>query len=251
MDFKDHFSKHAGAYARARPNYPPALFEYLASLCAHRTLAWDCATGNGQAALGLAPWFEKILATDASAEQLAQAAAHPRIEYRQATAERSPLAAESCDLITVAQALHWFDMPAFFKESRRVLNKDGTLAVWSYELSRITPAVDAVVGRYYTEIVGPDWPPERKLVADGYRTLEFPFAEIRPPEFRMELQWTCEEYLNYLYSWSATQRYLKRSGHNPLELIYDELKSAWGENIRLVTWPINMRIGTKIGFLSE
>lgn len=243
MDFKDHFSKHASAYARARPNYPSSLFEYLASLCGHRTLAWDCATGNGQAALGLAPWFEKVIATDASAEQLAQAAPDPRIEYRQAPAEHSPCTAQSCDLITVAQALHWFNIPAFFAEARRALKKDGVLAVWSYELSRITPAVDAVVGRYYTEIVGPDWPPERKLVADGYRTLEFPFAEVPIPEFHMELNWTCAEYLDYLYSWSATQRYIKRAGRNPLELIYYDLKSAWGDNTRLVTWPINMRVG--------
>lgn len=245
MDFKDHFSKHAGDYARARPHYPPALFEYLASLCAQRTLAWDCATGNGQAALGLTPWFEKIIATDASPEQLGQALPHPRVEYLQTTAERSPFAAQSFDLITVAQALHWFDRAAFFGEARRVLKKDGVLAAWSYELSRVSPAVDAVIGRYYTDIVGPDWPPERRLVADGYRTIEFPFGEIAPPEFRMELQWTCEEYLDYLRSWSATQRYLKRTGRNPLELIYDGLGSAWGSKKRAVIWPINIRVGYK------
>lgn len=251
MEFKDHFSKHADAYARARPHYPEALFEYLATLCNRRILAWDCGTGNGQAALGLAPWFEKIIATDASGEQLAEAPRHPRVEYLQSPAERTPFASGSCDLITVAQALHWFDIPAFFSEARRVLKEDGVLAAWSYELSRISPRIDTVIEHYYTDIVGPDWPPERKLVAAGYRGLGFPFTEIAAPEFRMELHWTRDQYLDYLYSWSATQRYLKRTGHNPLQLIYDELKSAWNDNTRLtVTWPINMRVGTKTGFSS-
>lgn len=244
MNFKDHFSKHAGDYARARPRYPQSLFEYLAGLCVQTTLAWDCGTGNGQAALGLAPWFEKIVATDASGEQLAQAPRHARIEYLQAPAERTPFAPHSCDLITVAQALHWFDSGAFFSEARRVLKKDAVIAVWSYERSRISPEVDAVIEHYYTDIVGQDWPPERKLVAEGYRTIEFPFKEIAPPAFRMELQWTRDEYLDYLYSWSATRRYLQRTGRNPLELISGELKTAWPDAARLnVTWPINMRIG--------
>ncbi len=244
MNFKDHFSKHAGNYARARPHYPPALFEYLAALCREQTLAWDCGTGNGQAATGLIPYFEKIIATDASTEQLAQTRPHPRIEYLHAPAEHSPFAAQSFDLISVAQALHWFDIPAFFAEARRVLKKGGVLAAWSYELSCISPEIDAVIQHYYMDIVGPDWPSERRLVAEGYRTIEFPFNEITMPEFRMELEWSRDEYLDYLRSWSATQRYMKRTGNNPLELINDALKSAWGDETRLVTWPINMRVGT-------
>lgn len=245
MNFKDHFSKHAGDYARARPRYPRSLFEYLASLCRQRTLAWDCGTGNGQAALGLTPWFEKIIATDASREQLAKATRHARIEYLQTPAERTPFAPQSFDLIIVAQALHWFDRGALFAEARRVLKSGGVLAAWSYELSRTSPEIDTVIERYYTDIVGPDWPPERKLVADGYRAIEFPFREIAAPEFRMEQHWTCDEYLDYLYSWSATQRYMKRAGQNPLELVFDELAAAWGtpETRRLVTWPVNMRVG--------
>lgn len=245
MNFKDHFSKHAGDYARARPHYPRELFEYLASLCKRTTLAWDCGTGNGQAALGLAPYFEKIIATDASSEQLAQASPHPRIEFRQTPAEQTPFTPQSFDLAIAAQALHWFDIPAFFAEARRVLKQEGVLAVWSYELSRISQAIDAVVLHYYEAIVGSDWPPERRMVADGYRTLEFPFAEITPPAFHMQAQWTLDEYLDYLYSWSATQLYLKRTGNNPLELIHDSLAKAWGrpEKKRMVAWPINMRVG--------
>jgi ubiquinone/menaquinone biosynthesis C-methylase UbiE len=173
---------------------------------------------------------------------------HPYIEYRQVSAERTAFPAQFFDLIVAAQALHWFDIPAFFVEARRVLKKGGLLAAWSYELSRISPAIDAVVLHYYENIIEPDWPPERKLVADGYRSIEFPFAEVTPPEFRMQLQWTCEEYLDYLHSWSATQRYLQRTGRNPLELIYDSLSTAWGESKtkRTITWPLNMRIGYKI-----
>jgi ubiquinone/menaquinone biosynthesis C-methylase UbiE len=247
MHFQDHFSKHAGQYARARPHYPPELFEYLSTQCAEQKLAWDCGTGNGQAALGLAPWFEKIIATDASAEQLEHALTHPKIEYRQAHAERSAFPPRSFDLIVAAQALHWFDIPAFFAEARKVLKERGLLAVWSYELSRISPAVDAVVLNYYADIIGPDWPPERRLVADGYRSIEFPFTEMTPPEFRMQSQWNRDEYLDYLYSWSATQRHLQRTGRNPLELIYDSLSKAWGkpETKRTITWPLNMRIGNR------
>jgi SAM-dependent methyltransferase len=245
MGFKDHFSKHAGQYVRARPHYPPELFEYLSSLCKERKLAWDCGTGNGQAATGLAPWFEKIIATDPSAEQLEHALLHPHIEYRQAPAESTAFPPGSFDLVVAAQALHWFDIPAFFAEARKVLKESGLLAVWSYELNRISPAVDAVVLHYYEDIIGADWPPERRLVAEGYRGIEFPFAEITPPEFRMRLQWTRDEYLDYLRSWSATQRYLQRTGRNPLEQIYDSLSKAWGkpETKHTIIWPINMRLG--------
>lgn len=245
MDFKDHFSKHAGDYARTRPHYPRELFEYLASLRDERALAWDCGTGNGQAALGLAPWFEKIIATDASSEQLSQAPQHPRVEYLHIPAEHTPFPPLTFDLVVAAQALHWFDIPAFFMEARRVLKKDGVLAAWSYELSAVSQSVDAVTMHYYTEIVGPDWPPERKLVADGYRSIEFPFAELAAPRLRMEQSWTLGEYLGYLYSWSATQRYLRRTGRNPLELIYERFRGAWGrpDTKRTVTWPINMRVG--------
>jgi ubiquinone/menaquinone biosynthesis C-methylase UbiE len=250
MDNKNHFSEHAGDYARARPNYPQALFEYLASLCAAQTRAWDCGTGNGQAALGLAPLFAEIIASDASDAQLAEAPRHPRIEYLQCPAERTPFASRSFDLVTVAQALHWFDMEAFFNEARRVLKKDGVLAAWSYELSRISSPVDAVILHYYTDILGADWPPEREHVVDSYRNIRFPFREIAAPTFRpvfqMEQRWSMHEYLDYLYSWSATQRYLKRTGHNPLELIRAELTAAWGEATaaRTVIWPLNMRVGT-------
>jgi SAM-dependent methyltransferase len=245
MNFKDHFSGHARDYARARPTYPRALFEYLASLCEEHELAWDCGTGNGQAALDLTAYFTRIIATDASAEQLQQATEHTQIEYRHTPAEKTSFDAHSFDLITVAQALHWFDIPAFFREAARVLKPRGVLAVWSYELCKINPAVDAVTAHYYSDIVGADWPPERKLVAAGYRTIEFPFDEISPPPFSMQVSWSLGHYLSYLNSWSATRRYQQRTEQNPLDLIRTDLTQAWGTDgkAQTITWPLNMRVG--------
>ncbi|HEY6066574.1 MAG TPA: class I SAM-dependent methyltransferase, partial [Thermoanaerobaculia bacterium] len=177
--FPDHFSGVAGAYAEHRPRYPDRLFEWVAGLAPRRELAWDCATGNGQAALGLADHFERVIATDASPAQIAAAVPHPRVEYRVAPAESSGLAAESADVVTVGQALHWFDRPAFYAEVRRVLRPGGVLAAWTYGHCLLgDPSADAAMRRFYSETVGPCWPPERALVDEGYRSIELPFEEI-------------------------------------------------------------------------
>ena len=214
MDFKDkdHFSGHADQYEAFRPTYPDALFSYLATLCPSHELCWDCATGNGQAAVALAPYFNTVVATDASQKQIDHAHARENVHYRVAPADRAPLADGSVDLVTVAQALHWFDLPRFYAEVRRVARPDGVIAVWCYQLHTITPEVDAIVEHYYADIVGADWPPERRLVEEGYKTLEFPFVEIAPPTFQMVHSWDMSHVLGYLSSWSATQRYQKRTG---------------------------------------
>lgn len=245
MTFIDRFGGHARDYARFRPVYPPALYTYLAGLVAQRGLAWDCATGSGQAALGLVDHFARVTATDASREQIAAATPHPRIEYRAAPAERSGFAAASVDLVTVAQALHWFDVDAFYTEVRRVVKPGGVLAAWCYGLTRIAPDLDGVVDRYYRDIVGPYWPAERRHVDDQYRSIAFPFEDIAAPAFRMEQRWTLDEFLGYLATWSATQRYRETHGENPLELIRAPLARAWGEDSapRVVGWPLHLRIG--------
>lgn len=163
MRFKDHFSGHAGQYARFRPRYPEALFSYLALLAPVREFAWNCATGNGQAAIGLAAHFERVIATDASSQQIESAEPHARVEYRVAPAENSRLPADSIDLVTAAQALHWFDIPAFFAEAQRVLKPGGVTAVWAYNLLRISPEVDALVNRFYLETTAAFWPPNAQL----------------------------------------------------------------------------------------
>ncbi len=245
MNFKDHFSKQADDYAKYRPLYPPALFAYLASQVSGHALAWDCGTGSGQAAIGLADFFDRVIATDPSEAQIRNATPHEKILYKVAPAERTDISAGSVDLITVAQALHWIDLDHFYAEARRVLKPAGVLAVWCYGLNEIVPRVDEVVQGYYRDIVGPYWPPERRLIDECYRTIPFPFAEWTPPAFHMEANWTLGEYLGYLGTWSATQRYRKEKGSDPLVPLRAALEKVWGapETKYIIRWPIHMRIG--------
>jgi len=245
MTFNDHFSDHADRYGVYRPSYPPDLFKYLASNVPRRDLVWDCGTGNGQAAHGLAAHFRRVVATDASAAQIAQARPHDRIEYFVAHAEQSPLPDCSVDLVTVAQALHWLDLDRFYPEVRRVARPGSVLACWCYELSTVDEQVDAVINRYYKEIVGPYWPPERELVESGYRTLPFPFEELTAPSFRMVASWDLHHLMGYLGTWSATARYRADRGQDPLNEVRQALADAWGhpDRVREVTWPLRLRIG--------
>ncbi len=245
MSFKDHFSKQAANYAAFRPRYPQDLFGYLAELCPARNLAWDCATGNGQAAIALAEHLDRVIATDASPEQIARAESHPRVTHRTAAAEQSGLPAATCDLVTVAQALHWFDLKAFYAETQRVLKQGGLLAVWNYQLLRVTPEIDSVVNHFYHEVVGPFWPPERKLIERGYSDLPFPFEEREGRSFQMVAQWSLEALLGYLRTWSASQRYEEAHDSDPVALIELKLRTAWnkGRDTRTISWPLDLRIG--------
>jgi SAM-dependent methyltransferase len=246
VSFKDHFSKQAADYAKFRPRYPHELFEYLGSVAPSRTLAWDCATGNGQAAVELAKVFDRVIATDASEKQISEAQPHERVEYRVAPAEKSGIDSETIDLIMVAQALHWFDLDRFYAEARRVLKPNGVLAASAYNFLHIEPAIDEVVNRYYFEVVGPFWPPERKLV-ERFASLPFPFHEIDPPKFKMTAYWNLEHLVGYLRSWSSTQRFISAKGSDPLKHIADELPGAWGDpqRTRKVIWPLILRVGKK------
>lgn len=245
MSFKDHFSAQAPDYARYRPAYPAELFAWLAAQAPARDAAWDCGTGSGQAALGLAPHFEHVIATDPSASQLDNAPPHPRVEYRTARAEASGLQAASVDLVTVAQAIHWFDLDRFFAEARRVLKPGGLLAVWTYTLLDIAPEIDTLVSDYYHNIIGPYWPPERRMVDDGYRSLPFPFEEIAAPAFEIRIEWTLQELLGYLRTWSATQRCLKARGIDPCLELAGRLEPLWPRSgkRRSVRWPLHLRAG--------
>ncbi len=247
MSFKDHFSKQAVDYAKFRPRYPRALFEFLAAEAPKTERALDVATGNGQAAVALAEFFAQVIAIDASASQIASAEPNEHVEYRVAPAEATGLESTSCDAITVAQALHWFDLPAFYREAQRVLKPRGLIAIWAYQHLRVTPEVDAAVWHLYDEIVGPYWPPERRIVEAGYGDLAFPFEELATPEFRIEARWSREHLLGYLRTWSATQRFLQEVGRDPVEEIAPELAKAWGEKAeRPVIWPLSTRIGRAV-----
>lgn len=245
--FKDHFSSLADDYVRHRPRYPDALFQYLASLTPSRSRAWDCATGSGQAAEGLAPYFERIVATDASAEQIAAAQAalcRANIEYRVAAAEVSDLEDASIDLCTVAQSLHWFDFEQFYSEVRRVVKPGGVLAVWTYAESEAPSPIHQMMHDFYARM-RPYFPPERQWVDEHYATIPFPFDEIASPEFFMEAQWTLEDIQGYYRSWSAVKEFRKRYGADPTEEVQrqsEKLRGNFGARIP-VRWRLYCRIG--------
>ena len=244
--FVDHYSSAAGQYARYRPRYPDALFAWLASVAPNRRLAWDCGTGSGQAAVAMAAHFAHVVATDPSTAQLAHAERGRAVSYAAMTAERAALTAASVAVVTVAQALHWFDRPGFYAEVRRVLAPGGVLAVWSYGLCTFgDDALDAAVRRFHGETVGPFWPPERTLVDEGYVGLELPFAELSAPLLTMEAWWTLEQFAGYLSTWSAVQRARASTGTDSLPGFVQTLRERWGagESARRIKWPLVLRAG--------
>ncbi|MDB9529403.1 class I SAM-dependent methyltransferase [Oscillatoria sp. CS-180] len=248
MTFKDYFSGHAADYSHYRPRYPSELFDGLSQLCQAHDSVWDCATGNGQAAIALTSHFRQVMATDGSAAQLSQAPAHPQVSYQVAVAEDSGLAENQFDLVTVAQAVHWFDREAFYREVRRVLKPGGVLAIWCYGKPMLAnPASDKLLEQYYGHTLDDFWTPERRLVEDGYRTLAFPFSEIPASPYTMQVSWTLPQLMGYLYTWSATQRYIAAHQINPLEKLAEQLADAMAtaqERDRFsVSWPINLRVG--------
>jgi SAM-dependent methyltransferase len=244
MHPQDHFSKLSRQYAASRPRYPRALYEWLVQIAPGRERAWDCACGNGQAASDLASYFLQVIATDLSAEQLREATPHPRIEYRVAVAESSGLPVGSVDVVTVAQALHWFELNRFYQEVRRVLRPGGVLAAWCYGAGSIAAdRADAVFQDFYHSVVGPYWQPERKLVEDGYRTLPFPQPELTAPILTMELNWTLEQLIGYVRSWSATALYAQSRGSDPVPELYSGLLRSWGDprSRQRICWPLSVR----------
>lgn len=245
-EFSDHFSEVATAYAAARPTYPAALFEYLASVAPAHRHAWDCAAGNGQATVALAARFAHVTATDASAAQIAEAPRHPAITWRVGLAHDSGLADASVDLVTVAQALHWIDLPPFYDEVCRVLVPEGLLAVWCYGIQWVEdPAIDQRLQEFYRSVVGPYWAPERALVETGYRSVPFPFDELATPAFEMAHDWLLPELLAYIRTWSATAAFVKARGFDPVTTLGDALAPHWGPSDfrRRVRWPLSLRIG--------
>lgn len=245
MSYIELFSGHAEQYAAARPRYPPALFEWIAGVAPRHELAWDCATGSGQAAHGLVKHFAQVIATDASAAQLTHAEPHARITYRQSPAEASGLESESVDVITVAQALHWLDLPAFFEEAARVLAPAGVLAVWTYSLARVTPGIDSEVERLYRSTLDGYWPSRRLLVDEGYRSVALPFTELEPPSLEMNVDWSLEQFGAYLRTWSAVQRYIADRHRDPVDELVYTLRPLWGEphEQRTVRWTLSVRAG--------
>lgn len=246
--FTDHFAKVAADYAAHRPCYPDELFCWLASAAPARDLVWDCATGTGQAAVGLAGHFKQVWATDASASQIEVATQAANITYHTAPADASGLPDSSADLVTVAQALHWFDLEPFYGEVRRVLKPGGLLVVWTYGVFRAEGvdaiAVQSLLNQFYHETVGPFWPAERRHVEDGYAGLPFPFKDVATPDCGMAVNWNLDELAGYLRSWSATSRFTEQQGCDPVEPLVIQLEPLWGDERRRVVWPLSIKAGT-------
>lgn len=246
--FKDHFSHASDDYRRWRPRYPDALFGWLATLTPSPDLAWDCATGNGQAAVALSKHFSKVVATDASAAQITEAEPAPNVEYLVAPAEQSPLVDASADLVTVAQALHWFDIDRFHREVHRVLKPGGIVAEWGYAHARVAAPIDVEIIEFADGMVGPYWPPERALIDSGYATIPFPFTRIGPAhapseEFAMTAQWDVGRYLSYVGTWSSVAGYRRAHGSDPIPALFEKLAPLWGNGEREVRWPLHLRVG--------
>ncbi len=243
VSFKDHFSAHAADYASYRPTYPRELVSYLAYLTRHHALVWDAGCGTGQLSVLLATRYTRVHATDASAEQVAQAVAHPHVTYATAPAERSGLEAGCVDLVTVAQAAHWFDLPAFYGEVRRVAKADALIALVTYGITQADGPLGELIARFYHDVVGPYWPPERAHVESGYRDLPFPFMEVETPPIVMQAHWGARELLGYVSTWSAIRPAQKQLGREPFAKFHEEVTAVMGGQSMEIRWPLALRVG--------
>jgi SAM-dependent methyltransferase len=243
---RDLFSAHAADYAQFRPQYPPAFVKYISRLVRYRGVVWDCGCGNGQLSLGLAEHFQLVLASDISAEQVAQAPGHKGILYSVQPAEQTDFPDEFFDMVVVAQAIHWFNHEAFYREAHRVMGSNAVMVAIGYGLMRICPEVDAVLDHFYQNITGPYWEPERIYIDEAYQNLPFPFEPIHVPSFEMPCAWSFGQMMGFLNTWSAVKEYEKEKGINPLSLVADYFEKAWGgEERRKVVFPLFVRAGRK------
>lgn len=243
---KDNFSSQAKLYAQFRPSYPQVFFDFLLPLVKNKNCVWDCATGNGQVASILADSFEKVYATDISQKQLDNAVQKANIIYKLEPAEQTSFANDIFDLITVGQAAHWFDFEKFYAEVIRVLRPGGVIAIFGYAFMRFNDNMDKVIGDFYSGNLDGYWDDERKYVDEDYKTIPFPFDEIKVPAFTSVYEWNVEQLIGYLNTWSAVQHYIKRNGNNPVDDVEKKIKSAWGSSeTKQVTFPIIARVGVQ------
>lgn len=241
---KDLFSGHAKVYATFRPTYPQAFYDFIFQHVNTTGVAWDCATGNGQVAQHLAKHFKEVHATDISEQQLSNAVRQENIIYSKCPAEKTPFADQNFDLITVGQALHWFNRNDFYKEVARTLKPNGVVAVWGYALLSVDDTIDRHFLRFYNEEIGPYWDEARRLVEEEYKTIDFPFKEIEAPRFAIEVSWNLDQFGGYLSSWSATQKFIKANNHDPVPEFLKSLRPFWKiDDVKKVTFPVFLRLG--------
>jgi SAM-dependent methyltransferase len=240
---KDLFSRDAASYAKYRPRYPKELFQWLASQCKHTDIAWDCATGNGQAAIELSRIFSKVVGTDISANQLSAAIRVPNINY-ELTGTNCNLPDKSVDLITIAQALHWLPLEQFYSEVKRVAAPAGIIAAWIYGLLEINTKVDDVIQHFYEHDLNGCWDPARAHIDEGYRYLSFPFKTVDAPAFYIRELWSLEQLTGYLNTWSAIPVYIDKYHCDPIPDLTKKLYDAWGPQKELpVIFPLQLKIG--------
>lgn len=240
---KDRFSTQSKSYAAFRPSYPASLYEFILTKTKDHKAAWDCACGNGQVAKDLSSRFDKVYATDISENQISNAVKKDNIIYSISPAEKTSFADGQFDLVTVGQALHWLDRSAFFGEARRVSKPGGVIALWGYSLLSINPQIDPIVDHFYTKIIGPYWDKERKLVDEQYKTIEFPFEKIEVPPFEFSFEWTCDEFLGYVSTWSSVAKYIRQNNSDPVKLIETDIRRLWQDQTLKVSFPLFVLIG--------
>ena len=248
MEFKDYFSDHSKNYAESRPHYPDELFQYLITLIPQKDTAWDVGTGNGQAAISLAEYFNKVIATDASKEQINNAFPHDKVKYFVATAEDSDLESNSIDLITAATCIHWFDLQKFYPEVQRILKPHGVIAAWCYVFMETDDACGQLINEFALGPLKNYWPHERDYVWSKYNTLPFPFEPVNAPAFYCRMSWNLFQLINYLNSWSSTKQYLAKHQINPLEVLIPQLEKEWGDpyTVKEVRWELALKVGRKL-----
>ena len=244
MKFRDHFSGVATGYAAFRPQYPTALFDWLATISQRHDVVWDCACGSGQASRTLAPHFDRIIATDASHVQVAAATAIEKTHFVVARSEQAPLAEDSVDLVTVAQALHWFVGEAFFQEVRRVVRPGGVFAAWTYGMPHVgSQTIEKAVHDFIDGPLGSYWPPEIRLVLDGYASIDLPFEELEAPDFELRVEWKLARFLGFVRTWSAVGRFYEEHGEDPVPRLAAEVEDLWGneEDCQPISWRLALR----------
>jgi ubiquinone/menaquinone biosynthesis C-methylase UbiE len=240
---KDNFSRKPDLYAKYRPTYPRELFDFITTQVSNKHTAWDCGTGNGQAAKDLASYFENVFATDISQKQLDNAYTADNIFYSVQPAEHTNFPENTFDLVTVSQALHWFKFNKFYDEVKRVAGPGAWLAVWTYSLLNISPEINQFIYEHHYNTLGAYWDKERKYVDDNYKSIPFPFAEIKTPVFIIHRQWTPEELEGYLNTWSALQKFRNANSFNPVDELMKKIRAFWKNEKMDIVFPVYLRMG--------